>query len=62
MNTDRTIQEIQSIVTRHEKLHNYLLQKKQGCIQIQEANTKKFKMLTLIVFTNTFNYSPIQTL
>ena len=36
VNKDGTKQEIQSVLTRHEILHNYLLQKKQGCNQIQQ--------------------------
>ena len=48
-------------MTRHEILHNYLiLQKYKVAFNYKKANLKK--TLTLIVFTNTFDYSPIQTL
>ena len=60
---DRTNQVKQSIVTRRELLHNYLLKKtNKVAFEYKKAKYHKLKTCTLIVFTNTFNYSPIQTL
>ena len=58
---DRTKQEIQLVMTRHEILHNYLLQKNRVAFKYKKAKYGKLKTFTLIVFTNTFNYSHFQT-
>ena len=63
VNTQRTKQDIQPVVTRHEILHNYLLPSpKKVAFRYKKPKYKKIKTFTLIVFTNTFNYSPLETL
>ena len=59
---DRTKQEIQSDVRRYEILHNYLLQKNKVGFKYKNIIYKELKTYTLIMFTNKFKYSPIQTL
>ena len=49
-------------MTRHEISHSYLLQKYKVAFKYKETKSKSFKILTLIMFTNTLNYSLIQTL
>ena len=57
---DRTKQKIQIVVTIHKILRNYLLQKKHKvAFKYKKAKYNKLKTLTLIVFTNTINSSPI---
>ena len=56
---DRTKQGIQLIMTRYEILHNYLIQKNKVSFRYKKTKYKKLKTFTLIMFTNTFNYSPI---
>ena len=56
---DRTKQGIQLIMTRYEILHNYLILKNKVAFRYKKTKYKKLKTFTLIMFTNTFNYSPI---
>ena len=44
-------------MTKHEILHDYLLQKNKVAFKYKKAKCKKLKTFMLIVFTNTFNYS-----
>ena len=62
INMDKSEQEIKLGVIRRGFLHTYLLQRTKVTFKYKKVKYKKIKTLTLIVFTNTFNYSHIQIL